>query len=90
MGGEIGTHSLIHNFQLNLLLRIPLEVCVVAIAGEVITTSSREISVVGVEWYIFPYHEIGILTGRLGGEGGKAMSSREDYLVQKSGLSYSS
>ena len=59
-------------------------------AVQTITTSSREISVVGVEWYIFPYHEIGILTGRPGGEGGKAMSSREDYLVQKSGLPYSS
>ena len=43
-----------------------------------ISTSSREISVVQVDWCIFPYHEIGILTGRQGGEGGKAMSSRED------------
>ena len=46
-----------------------------------ITTSSREISVVEFRWFIFPYHEIGILTRRPGGEGGKAMSSREDYLV---------
>ena len=50
-----------------------------------ITTSSREISVVEVRWFIFPYHEIGILTRRRGGEGGEVMSSSEpceDYLVQ--------
>ena len=37
LGGEVGTHSHIHNFQLNLHLsinlRIPLEGCVVAMAG---------------------------------------------------------
>ena len=44
----------------------------------VITTSSREISVVGFDWCIFPYHEIGILTWRVVREGGKAMSNCED------------
>ena len=33
-----------------------------------ITTSSREISVVWIELCIFPYHEIGLLTWRRGGE----------------------
>ena len=47
------------------------------VAG-VLTTSSKIILVVEVDWCIFPYHEIGILTGRPGGEGGKAMSSCED------------
>ena len=50
-----------------------------------ITTSSRKISVIVVDWCIFPYHEIGILTGRPGGEGGKAMSTCEDQLVRKQG-----
>ena len=44
-----------------------------ALSGETIATSNREISIVGVDWCIFPYHEIG--TRRRGGEGGKAMSS---------------
>ena len=43
-------------------------------------TTSKEISVEVVDWSIFPYHEIGILTGRPGGEGGKAMSSCEDKI----------
>ena len=50
-----------------------------------ITTSSREISLVCLELFIFPYHEIDILTWRRGGEGGKVMSDSvlcEDLLLQ--------
>jgi hypothetical protein len=39
-----------------------------------ITTSDREISGLGCEGLISPYHERGLLNWRLGGEGGKVMS----------------
>ena len=51
----------------------------------IITTSSREILLVCLELFIFPYHEIDILTWRRGGEGGEVMSDSvlcEDLLVQ--------
>ena len=50
-----------------------------------ITTNSREILLVCLELFIFPYHEIDILTRRRGGEGGEVMSDSvlcEDLLVQ--------
>ena len=50
-----------------------------------ITTSSREIVLVILELFIFPYHEIDILTWRRGGEGGEVMRDSvlcEDLLVQ--------
>ena len=50
-----------------------------------ITTNSREILLVCLELFIFPYHEIDILTWRRGGEGGKVMRDSvlcEDLLVQ--------
>ena len=61
-----------------MLIKIP---CAIII----ITTSSREISLVCLELFIFPYHEIDILTWRRGGEGGKVMRDSvlcEDLLVQ--------
>ena len=53
--------------------------------GSGITTNSREILLVCLELFIFPYHEIDILTWRRGGEGGKVMSDSvlcEDLLLQ--------
>ena len=35
--------------------------------------------VLGYEWSISPYHEIGLLTWRLGGEGGKDMSNATSH-----------
>ena len=46
-----------------------------------ITTSSREISLVCLELFIFPYHEINILTWRRGGEGGEVLSESVPLIV---------